>query len=154
MFYSARMDALEGTYVPSTSAWVRDQVAAYEQSGGTQANTLTDTGIPVVIVTMRGAATGFIRKIALMRVEHNGAYALVASKGGAPDDPDWVNNLDRHPDEVLLQDGPAPFPVRVRRIDGAEKATWWARAVAVFPRYDEYQAMTKRDIPVFLAEPR
>ena len=154
MFYSARMDALEGTYVPSTSAWVRDQVAAYEQSGGTQANTLTDTGIPVVIVTMRGAATGFIRKIALMRVEHNGAYALVASKGGAPDDPDWVNDLVRHPDEVLLQDGPAPFPVRVRRIDGAEKATWWARAVAVFSRYDEYQAMTKRDIPVFLAEPR
>ena len=147
------MDALEGTYVPSTSAWVRDQVAAYEQSGGTQANTLTDTGIPVVIVTMRGAATGFIRKIALMRVEYNGIYALVASKGGAPDDPDWVNNLDRHPNEVLVQDGPAPFLVCVRRIDGAEKATWWARAVAVFPRYDEYQAMTKRDIPVFLAEP-
>jgi deazaflavin-dependent oxidoreductase (nitroreductase family) len=103
---------------------------------------------------MRGAATGFIRKIALMRVEHNGTYALVASKGGAPDDPDWVHNLDHFPHDVLLQDGPAPFPVRVRRIDGAEKATWWARAVAVFPRYDEYQAMTKRDIPVYVAEPR
>jgi deazaflavin-dependent oxidoreductase (nitroreductase family) len=78
----------------------------------------------------------------------------VASKGGAPDDPDWVHNLDHFPHDVLLQDGPAPFPVRVRRIDGAEKATWWARAVAVFPRYDEYQAMTKRDIPVYVAEPR
>lgn len=147
------MAGLEGTYVPSTSEWVRNQVDTYERSGGTKANTLGDTGIPVIIVTMRGAATGHVRKIALMRVEHNGTYALVASKGGAPDDPDWVHNLDAHPTEVTVQDGPSPFPVRVRRIDGVEKATWWARSVAVFPRYDEYQAMTKRDIPVFLAEP-
>jgi len=154
MPYSAPMATIEGTYVPSTSQWVCDQVATYERSGGTEANTLGDTGIPVVIVTMRGAATGCVRKIALMRVEHHGTYALVASKGGAPADPDWVRNLDTHPHEVLLQDGPTPFPVRVRRIDGAQKASWWARAVSVFPRYDEYQAMTKRDIPVFLAEPR
>jgi deazaflavin-dependent oxidoreductase (nitroreductase family) len=148
------MAGLDGTYVPSTSEWVRNQVDTYERSGGTEANTLGDTGIPVIIVTMRGAATGHVRKIALMRVEHDGKYALVASKGGAPDDPAWVRNLDAHPTEVLVQDGPSPFPVRVRRLDGAEKATWWTRSVSVFPRYDEYQAMTKRDIPVFIAEPR
>jgi deazaflavin-dependent oxidoreductase (nitroreductase family) len=152
--YSAHMIHGEGTYVPSTSEWVRNQVETYERSGGTEANTLGDTGIPVIIVTMRGATSGYVRKIALMRVEHEGSYALVASKGGAPDDPDWVRNLDAHPDEVLVQDGPTPMPVRVRRVDGAEKATWWARAVSVFPRYDEYQAATKRDIPVFVTSPR
>lgn len=147
------MADLRGTYVPSTSAWVRDQVETYERSGGTEANTLGDTGIPVIIVTMRGAATGAVRKIALMRVEHGGAYALVASKGGAPEDPHWVRNLEAHPDEVVIQDGPTPFPVRVRRLEGSERTTWWERAVAVFPRYEEYRAATTRVIPVFLAEP-
>jgi deazaflavin-dependent oxidoreductase (nitroreductase family) len=143
---------LTGDYEPSTSDWARENAELYMASGGTEGTELK--GKPVILLTTIGAKTGKIRKTPLMRVEHNGVYALVASKGGAPDDPDWVNNLDRHPDEVLMQDGPMPFPVRVRRIDGAEKATWWARAVAVFSRYDEYQAMTKRDIPVFLAEPR
>ena len=99
------MAGLEGTYVPSTSEWVRNQVDTYERSGGTEANTLGDTGIPVIIVTMRGASTGHVRKIALMRVEHNGTYALVASKGGAPDDPDWVR--DR---EQAIRDSFRPTP--------------------------------------------
>jgi len=154
LLYSARMGNSEGTYVPSSSQWVRDQVETYERSGGTEANTLGDTGIPVIIVTMRGATTGAIRKIALMRVAHEGSYALVASKGGAPEHPDWFYNLLAHPNDVTIQDGPEPFPVSVRLVDGVEKASWWARSVAVFPRYDEYQSATTRDIPLFVASPR
>src|SRR5437868_1323608 len=127
----ARM-TLEGEYVPSRSKWVRDQVEAYEGSGGREANTLGDTGLPVIIVTMRGNKTGSIRKVALMRVEHDGEYALVASMGGAPKNPVWYYNLVAHPDEVLIQDGPEPFPVRVREITGDEKAAWWERAVKAF----------------------
>ena len=97
------MAHLEGTYVPSTSAWVRDQVEAYETSGGTEGNTLRETGIPVIIVTMRGAQSGNVRKIALMRVEHEGEYALVASRGGSDQNPDWYSNLLAHPTEVLVQ---------------------------------------------------
>ena len=100
---------LQGEYAPSTAQWVRDQVEAYEQSGGAEANTLRDTGLPVIIVTMRGNKSGKIRKIALMRVEHNGEYALVASKGGAPKHPVWYFNLKSNPEEVTVQDGAEPF---------------------------------------------
>jgi len=147
------MARIEGEYVPSTSQWVRDQVELYESTGGREGATLLDTGMPVIIVTMRGARSGAVRKIALMRVEHRGSYALVASKGGAPDNPDWYTNLVANPDEVTVQDGPEPFAVRVREIDGAEYDEWWQRSVAVFPRYDEYRGKTDRRIPVLLAEP-
>jgi F420H(2)-dependent quinone reductase len=143
--------SLTGEYAPSASKWVRDQVEAYERSGGTQATTLLDTGLPVVIVTMRGNKTGKVRKVALMRVEHGGEYALVASKGGSPANPVWYYNLTAGPDEVWLQDGPEPFPVRVREVTGAERAQWWGRAVAAYPPYAEYQQRTTREIPVFVA---
>ena len=143
--------SLTGEYAPSPSGWVRDQVEAYERSGGKEANTLGDTGLPVVIVTMRGNKSGKVRKVALMRVEHDGEYALVASKGGAPNHPVWYYNLKDAPDEVLIQDGPAPFPVRVREVSGAERASWWERAVAAYPPYAEYQERTTRQIPVFVA---
>jgi F420H(2)-dependent quinone reductase len=142
---------LQGEYAPSAAQWVRDQVAAYESSGGQEANTLRDTGLPIVVVTMRGNKTGKVRKIALMRVEHNGEYALVASKGGAPKHPVWYYNLVSSPDEVLLQDGAEPFEVRVRQLSGDERSTWWERAVKAYPPYADYQKRTSREIPVFLA---
>jgi len=146
--------ALQGEYVPSARKWVRDQVEAYERSGGREANTLRDTGLPVIIVTMRGNKTGGLRKIALMRVEHDGEYALVASKGGAPEHPVWYYNLQAHPDEVTIQDGPAPFEARVREVSGDERAAWWDRAVAAYPPYADYQKKTDRQIPVFVASPK
>jgi F420H(2)-dependent quinone reductase len=146
--------ALEGEYVPSSSAWVRDQVAAYEASGGTEGNTLRETGIPIIVVTMRGRASGNIRKIGLMRVEHGGEYALVASKGGAPTHPVWYYNLLADPDNVMIQDGPEPFDVTVREVEGDERALWWDRSVAVFGTYAEYQAKTERLIPLLVASPR
>jgi deazaflavin-dependent oxidoreductase (nitroreductase family) len=100
---------MQGHYVPSPRQWVRDQVEAYERSGGREANTLRDTGLPVIIVSMRGDKSGNIRKIALMRIEHAGEYALVASMGGAPKNPVWYSNLVEHPDEVTIEDGPQPF---------------------------------------------
>jgi deazaflavin-dependent oxidoreductase (nitroreductase family) len=145
------MARLEGEYVPSTSQWVRDQVELYERTGGLEGGTLRETGIPVVIVTMRGARSGTVRKIALMRVEHEGKYALVASKGGAPDNPDWYYNLVAHPNEVTLQDGPTPFFVAVRLIEGDEYDAWWERAVAVFAPYAQYKEKTSRRIPMFVA---
>jgi F420H(2)-dependent quinone reductase len=146
--------ALEGEYVPSSSAWVRDQVAAYEASGGTEGNTLRETGIPIIVVTMRGRASGNIRKIGLMRVEHGGEYALVASKGGAPTHPVWYYNLLADPDNVMIQDGPEPFAVTVREVEGDERALWWDRSVAVFASYADYQAKTERHIPLLVASPR
>jgi len=143
---------LSGAYVPSTSQWVRDQVDTYERTGGREAGTLLKTGIPVVIVSMRGAKSGSVRKIALMRVEHDGEYALVASKGGAPEHPDWYHNLVANPDEVTLQDGPEPFFVRVRLVDGAEYDEWWKRSVAVFAPYAEYRQKTSRRIPIFVTQ--
>jgi deazaflavin-dependent oxidoreductase (nitroreductase family) len=143
-----------GEYVPSKFGWVRDQVEAYERSGGKEAATLRDTGQPVIVVTMLGATSGKVRKIALMRVEHEGSYALVASLGGAPKNPLWYQNLLAHPDDVTVQDGPAPFPVTVREVDGEERAQWWERAVAAFPTYTEYQEKTERRIPVLVATPR
>src|ERR1700686_3648202 len=130
---------ISGEYEPSAAEWVRNQVATYERTGGQEANTLLDLGLPVVIVTMRGNKSGKVRKIALMRVEHDGQYALVASMGGAPKHPVWYYNLKAHPDEVLIQDGPEPFPVEVRELEGDEYATWWDRSVAAYPDYADYQ---------------
>jgi F420H(2)-dependent quinone reductase len=144
---------LDGEYEPSPSPWVRDQVAEYEQSGGERANTLGDTGLPIIVVTTRGHKTGKIRKFALMRVEHDGEYALVASKGGAPQHPLWYSNLVADPSAVTIQDGPVPFDAEVRELDGAERAAWWERAVAAFPPYAEYQEKTERQIPVLVAKP-
>jgi len=146
--------ALNGEYEPSPAQWVRDQVEAYEASGGTQANTLRDTGIPIIVVTTLGVKSGKIRKIPLMRVEHNGEYALVASKGGAPNHPVWYYNLRDNAGPIEIQDGPAPKEYSVREVSGDERAEWWERAVAVFPPYAEYQAKTDRLIPVFVASPR
>ena len=146
--------AIEGDYEPSALGWVRDQVEAYEASGGTEANTLRETGIPVIIVTMKGVKSGKVRKIALMRVEHEGEYALVASYGGAPKHPVWYHNLTADPSAVQVQDGPQPFDVSVHEAEGDERAAWWERAVAVFPNYAEYQAKTDRQIPVLIASPR
>ena len=142
---------LTGEYEPSPSEWVRDQVAEYERSGGTRANTLQDTGLPVVIITTRGAKSAKVRKFALMRVEHDGEYALVASKGGAPDHPQWYSNVKANPAALMIQDGPEAFDFVAREVTGEEKAEWWARAVAAFPPYAQYQESTAREIPVFVA---
>ena len=142
----------DGKYEPSPWQWVREQVETYERTGGREANTLRDTGLPIIIVTTRGAKSAATRKTPLMRVEHDGAYALVASMGGAPKHPVWYFNVKAHPDEVKIQDGPAPFNVNVRELSGDERATWWERAVAAFPPYAEYQQKTSRVIPVFVAE--
>jgi deazaflavin-dependent oxidoreductase (nitroreductase family) len=145
------MAILQGDYEPSPSEWVRNQVAEYEASGGTRANTLLDTGMPIIVVTSRGAKSGNLRKNPVMRVEHEGVYALVASKGGAPEHPEWFYNLVAYPDDVTIQDGPEPFAVTVRQVEGDERAAWWERSVAAYPPYAEYQEKTDRHIPVFLA---
>src|SRR3954453_23836107 len=108
---------IEGDYEPSALGWVREQVEEYEASGGTRANTLRDTGIPVIVVTMKGATSGKVRKIALMRVEHDGEYALVASYGGGVKNRVWYRNLTADPGAVQIQDGPEPFDVTVREVD-------------------------------------
>ena len=143
---------LDGEYEPSSQQWVRDQVALYESSGGTQGTTLRDTGLPVIIVTNRGARSGKLRKTPLMRVEHEGCYAAVASKGGAPDHPTWYANLLAHP-HVELQDGPQKQDMLAREVHGEERAQWWERAVAAFPPYAKYQEKTDREIPVLVLEP-
>lgn len=142
---------LEGTYEPSPTAWVREQVEAYEASRGERGGTLRDTGLPVVVVTSRGRRTGNVRKNPVMRVEHDGEYAIVASKGGAPDHPQWYHNLRAAPDEVELQDGGERFAVTVREVHGDERRRWFDRAVAAYPPYAEYQRSTSREIPVFVA---
>ncbi|MEV5986684.1 nitroreductase family deazaflavin-dependent oxidoreductase [Streptomyces sp. NPDC052051] len=144
--------ALEGEYEPSPEKWVRDQVELYEGSGGTKGTTLRDTGLPVIILTTLGAKSGKIRKTPLMRVEHEGSYAVVASQGGAPKHPVWYYNITKHP-TVALQDGPAPQEMTAREVTGEEKAVWWERAVAAFPPYADYQKKTDREIPVFVLEP-
>jgi F420H(2)-dependent quinone reductase len=145
---------IEGEYVPSPWQWVRDQVEAYESSGGRSANTLGNTDWPVVIITSLGRHTGTFRKTPLMRVEHNGEYALIGSLGGAPKNPVWVYNVRANPDDVTLQDGAEPIEVTVRELTGDERALWWTRAVAAYPPYDDYQKRTERLIPVFLATRR
>jgi deazaflavin-dependent oxidoreductase (nitroreductase family) len=142
---------LTGEYEPSPSDWVREQVETYERSNGTEGNTLLDTGLPVIIMTTRGHKTGKLRKIPLMRVEHEGEYALVASKGGAPEHPEWYHNLVADPTAVMVQDGPEPWDAVVRQVEGEERAEWYERAVAAFPPYAEYQEKTDREIPVFIA---
>jgi deazaflavin-dependent oxidoreductase (nitroreductase family) len=141
--------AIEGEYEPSPSQWVRDQVEQYESSGGTQGTTLR--GMPVVVMTMRGARSGKLRKVPVMRVEHGGAYAVVASKGGAPEHPLWYHNLVANP-RVELQDGAERRDVTARQLEGDERAAWWDRAVEAYPDYAEYQLRTARLIPVFVLE--
>ncbi len=138
-------------YEPSPWEWVRDQVEIYERTGGREANTLLDTGLPIIIVTTRGNKTGKVRKTPLMRVEHDGEYALVASMGGAPKHPVWYYNLKADPDTLTIQDGPDPFHATVREVTGDERDAWWQRAVAAYPSYAEYQTKTTRKIPVFVA---
>lgn len=145
---------LAGEYEPTPSDWVREQVEEYERSGGTRANTLRDTGLPIIVITTRGNKSGKLRKIALMRVEHGGEYLLVGSKGGAPEHPVWVHNLRADPTALMVQDGPEPFDAQVRELEGEERAVWWERAVAAYPPYAEYQERTERLIPVFLASRR
>jgi deazaflavin-dependent oxidoreductase (nitroreductase family) len=141
---------LTGEYEPSTQQWVRDQVDLYESSGGTEGTTLR--GRPVVVVTNRGARSGKLRKTPLMRVEHDGRYALVASRGGAPTHPLWYGNLLADP-HVELQDGPVKHDMVAREVHGAERDEWWQRAVEAFPDYAEYQKKTDRIIPVLVVEP-
>jgi deazaflavin-dependent oxidoreductase (nitroreductase family) len=140
---------LIGNYVASPTRWVRDQVELYEGSGGTEGTTLR--GLPVILLTTKGAKSGNIRKTPLMRVEHAGSYAVVASQGGAPKHPVWYFNLLANP-EVELQDGPSRWDMAAREVTGEEKAIWWARAVEAYPDYADYQARTDRQIPVFVLE--
>jgi F420H(2)-dependent quinone reductase len=142
---------LTGEYEPSAASWARDQVDLYERSGGTQ-GAGDDQGHRVIILTSVGAKTGKIRKTPLMRVEHDGEYAVVASLGGAPQNPVWYNNLAANP-HVELQDGPVKQDYQAREVHGAEYATWWERAVAAWPDYAEYQKNTTRTIPVFVLTP-
>ncbi|MEU6478753.1 nitroreductase family deazaflavin-dependent oxidoreductase [Streptomyces sp. NPDC047017] len=143
---------LEGDYEPSPTRWVREQVDLYEGSGGTEGTTLKDTGLPVILLTTRGARSGRLRKTPLMRVEHDGRYAVVASQGGAPKHPFWYFNLKADP-RVELRDGTAAQDMTAREVTGAEKDAWWERAVAAYPPYAEYQEKTSRRIPVFVLEP-
>ncbi len=143
---------LEGEYEPSKQDWVREQVEQYEASGGREANILRgNPDWPIVVITSRGAKSGKLRKNPVMRVEHDGVYAAVASYGGSPTHPVWYHNFLAHP-EVELQDGPEPHLYRARIAEGAERETWWQRSVEVYERYAEYEKATDREIPVFLLE--
>ncbi|MCC3776416.1 nitroreductase family deazaflavin-dependent oxidoreductase [Streptomyces sp. UNOB3_S3] len=141
---------LKGEYEPSPAKWVRDQVELIERSEGTEGTTLR--GVPVILLTTRGAKSGKLRKTPLMRVEHKGAYAAVASKGGAPKHPVWYHNLLADP-RVELRDGTLLQDMTAREVTGEERAAWWARAVEVWPDYAEYETKTSREIPVFVLEP-
>jgi deazaflavin-dependent oxidoreductase (nitroreductase family) len=141
---------LQGEYEPSTSQWVRDQVERYESSGGTEGTTLR--GLPVIVMTMRGAKSGKLRKVPVMRVEHDGSYAAVASKGGAPKNPFWYANLKADP-HIEVQDGPVKQDMTARELTGEERQRWWDRAVQAYPDYATYQTRTDRPIPVFVLEP-
>lgn len=145
---------LSGEYEPSPEKWVRDQVETYERTGGAEANTLMDTGMPVAIFTHRGQKSGKIRKTPLMRVEHDGEYLMVASKGGAPEHPQWYFNLKADPDAIVVQDGPEPFDGHARELSGTERDEWWERAVAAYPSYADYQEKTDREIPILLVARR
>ncbi len=140
-------------YVESPTEWVRDQVREYEASGGTRATTLRETGLPVVILWSKGVQSGLVRKSPLMKVEHDGVYALVGSQGGAPKDPAWVANLQADPTAARLQDGADLWDTEVREISGEERDVWWTRCVEAFAPYAEYQQRTSRVIPVYLTAP-
>ncbi|MEV8523838.1 MULTISPECIES: nitroreductase family deazaflavin-dependent oxidoreductase [unclassified Streptomyces] len=141
---------LEGEYEPSPTQWVREQVDLIEKSGGKEGMTMRD--MPVILLTTRGAKSGKLRKTPLMRVEHDGAYAVVASQGGAPKNPVWYHNVVADP-RVELQDGTVRQDMTAREVTGEEKAQWWERAVAAYPDYADYQRKTDREIPVFVLEP-
>jgi deazaflavin-dependent oxidoreductase (nitroreductase family) len=141
---------LTGEYAPSTSGWAREQAEKFEASGGTEATTLRD--MPIIVLTSVGAKSGKLRKTPLMRVEHNGEYAAVASLGGAPKHPVWYWNLKKNP-RVELQDGTVKRDYIAREVTGDEKAVWWERAVAAYPDYADYQRKTTRQIPVFVLTP-
>ena len=146
------MPQLEGEYEPSTWGWVRRQVERYEATGGREANLLQNRPAwPIVVITSRGATSGKLRKNPVMRVEKDGVYAAVASKGGEPTHPVWYLNFLADP-VVQLQDGPEPRLYRARLAEGSERAEWWERAVAQYKPYASYQAKTDREIPVFLLE--
>jgi F420H(2)-dependent quinone reductase len=145
---------MTGEYKPSPHKWVRDQVERYEATDGREANTLAGTHRPVVIFTTRGHKTGKIRKWVLMRVEHDGKYALVASKGGAAQNPMWYFNLKADPEALMVQDGAERFDATARELQSEERELWWQRAVEVYPTYAKYQERTKRQIPILLAERR
>lgn len=142
---------LSGDYAPSPSDRARSQADRFEESGGTEANTLN--GVPIIVLTTVGARTGLLRKTPLMRVEHDGGYAVIASMGGAPQHPVWYHNVLAHP-HVELQDGPVRRDYDAREADGEERDLWWGRAVAVWPAYADYQVRTTRRIPVFVLTPR
>ncbi len=141
---------LEGEYAPGTSAWAREQAEAFEASGGTKRAQLS--GKPIIVITTVGAVTGKLRKTALMRVEYDGRYAVIASRGGAAKHPKWYFNLRADP-RVELQDGAVKRDYTAHEASGKERATWWARAVAVWPAYDHYQQKTRRVIPVIVLKP-
>ncbi|WP_129337890.1 nitroreductase family deazaflavin-dependent oxidoreductase [Cellulomonas endophytica] len=142
---------LSGEYAPSQSDWARQQAETFEATDGREANELR--GVPIIVLTSVGARSGRLRKTPLMRVEHGGEYAVVASKGGAPEHPTWYHNLVADP-HVELQDGAVRKDYDAREVGGAEREAWWERAVAVWPDYAEYQRKTDRQIPVFVLTPR
>ena len=142
---------LTGIYVPSKQQWVRDQVAEYEASDGARANSLRDTGYPIVVITSVGAKSGNLRKNPVMRVERDGTYAAIASMGGSDDNPEWSHNLLANP-EVELQDGAERHTYVARLALGRERADWWEHSVATWPTYGVYQRRTEREIPIFLLE--
>jgi len=144
--------SIEGEYEPSSQKWVRDNVAEFEASNGTKGNVLPGTNDPIVVITSIGAKSGKVRKNPVMRVERDGKYLAIASKGGAPENPSWYANYVAHP-EVDLQDGPVKKSYRARILTGDERADWWQHAVNTWSTYAEYQQKTDREIPVFLLEP-
>jgi deazaflavin-dependent oxidoreductase (nitroreductase family) len=141
---------LTGEYAPSPTGWAREQAELFESTAGVEANTLR--GRPIILLTSIGARTGKVRKTPLMRVEHEGEYAVVASQGGAPTHPVWYHNLVANP-HVELQDGAVRKDYIAREVTGDERATWWKRATATWPDYDEYQTKTDRVIPLFVLSP-
>ena len=143
---------IQGEYVPSKADWVREQVERYEASNGAEANTLRDSGDPIVVITSVGAKSGKVRKNPVMRVEKDGRYVAIASHGGAPRHPEWYHNFLAHP-VVDLQDGPVKKSYRARQLEGQEREEWWRYAAETWPTYSEYQRRTDRLIPVFLLEP-
>ena len=138
---------LTGEYAPSPSDWAREQAEKFEASNGAEANTLQ--GVPIILLTTVGAKSGKLRKTPLMRVEHDGEYAVVASKGGAPTHPVWYHNIVKNP-HVELQDGAERHDYQAREVQGEERDVWWARSVEVWPAYADYQTKTDRQIPVFV----
>jgi deazaflavin-dependent oxidoreductase (nitroreductase family) len=140
---------LNGEYAPSSARWVRDQVDKFESSNGSEGNSLR--GMPIIVMTMRGVQSGKLRKVPVMKVEHDGVYAVVASKGGAAENPLWYFNLVANP-QIEVQDGAVRRDATARLLSGDERAEWWKRAVAAYPDYADYQKKTRREIPVFVLE--